>query len=192
MSTASINCHSKKVRHCYILHTVLLSNHITIDNYYYLLSLCKTRRYNIKWEIMNLKSRTCYYFDDTIKLEYFDLDNILINKKSHENILIYDISYKTLIDSTPLCIRFNKIDEFIRIYDGTRHLTLFGSEKYDVIYSRIRYLISLKSGIIYDWHGSLTIGKILKLHNVIIHLKPVLKKDKNHYYYKIFLEKYLF
>ena len=63
--------------------------------------------------------------------------------------MIYDISYKTLIDPKPLCIRFSKIDGFIRTYDGTRYLTLFGSEKYDAIYDRIRYLISLKSGITY-------------------------------------------
>ena len=30
----------------------LISDHI-IDNYYYLLSLCKTKRYNKKWKIMN-------------------------------------------------------------------------------------------------------------------------------------------
>ena len=49
MSTASINYHCKNVKDCYILHTVLsvmilhssISDHITIDNYYYLLSLCK-------------------------------------------------------------------------------------------------------------------------------------------------------
>ena len=35
----------------------------------------------------------CYYFYDIIKLEDFDLDNVLIDKKSHENILIYEISY---------------------------------------------------------------------------------------------------
>ena len=35
----------------------------------------------------------CYYFYDIIKLEDFDLDNVLVDKKSHENILIYDISY---------------------------------------------------------------------------------------------------
>ena len=29
----------------------------------------------------------------TIKLEDFDLDKNLIDEKSHENILIYDISY---------------------------------------------------------------------------------------------------
>ena len=34
----------------------------------------------------------CYYFDDIIKSEDFDLDNISIDGKSHENILIYDIS----------------------------------------------------------------------------------------------------
>ena len=38
-----------------------------------------------------IKNRTCYYFDDIIKLEDFDPDNILIDEKSHKNILIYDI-----------------------------------------------------------------------------------------------------
>ena len=40
-------------------------------------------------------------------------------------------------------IRFGKTDGLIRIYDGTRYLTLFGPEKYDTIYDKIRYLISL-------------------------------------------------
>ena len=84
-----------------------------------------------------------------IKLENFDLDHILTDEKPHENILIYDISYKTLIDSKPLRIRLDKIDGFIRIYNGTRYLTLFGFKKYDAIYNRTRYLINLKSGITY-------------------------------------------
>ena len=37
---------------------------------------------------VHIKNRTCYYFDDVIKLENFDIDNILIDKKSQENILI--------------------------------------------------------------------------------------------------------
>ena len=45
-----------------------------------------------------------------IKLQGCDLDNILIDKKSHENNLIYDISHTTLIDSKPLRIRFDEID----------------------------------------------------------------------------------
>ena len=42
-STASINCQSKKVRDCYLFLHSFISNHNTIDNYYYLLSLCKNK-----------------------------------------------------------------------------------------------------------------------------------------------------
>ena len=78
---------------------------------------------------------------------YFDLDNILKDEKSYKNILSYNISYKSLSDYKPFRIRVDKIDVFIRVYDGTRYLVLFGSEKYDSIYDRIRYLISVKSDI---------------------------------------------
>ena len=61
--------------------------------------------------------------------------------------MICDISCKALIGSKPLLIRYDKIDIFIKIFDETRYLTLFGSGKYDAIYNRIRYLISLKSGV---------------------------------------------
>ena len=44
-----------------------------------------------------------------IKLEDFDIDNILKDKISHENILIYEILYRTLIESKSLRIRFDKI-----------------------------------------------------------------------------------
>ena len=57
---------------------------------------------NTEFKKVRLKNRTCYYSDDIIRLEDFNLDNVLIDKKSHENILIYDISYKTLIGSKPL------------------------------------------------------------------------------------------
>ena len=53
---------------------------------------------NNEFKEVLIKNHTCYYVDEIIKLEDFDLDNILIDEKSHENVLIYDISYKTLID----------------------------------------------------------------------------------------------
>ena len=56
---------------------------------------------------------------------------------------------KPLIDSKPLCIRFDKTDRFIRIYDGPRYLVLFIIEKYDSIFNKVRYLISVKSGMTY-------------------------------------------
>ena len=63
-------------------------------------------------------------------------------------------SYKNLIGAKSLRIRFDNIDEFIRIYDETRYLTLFGSENYDAIYNRIKYLISLKISVkyIFSYH----------------------------------------
>ena len=70
-----------------------------------------------------------------IKTEDFDFDNILLDEKSYENILNYEISYKTLIGSKPLRVRFDKVHGFIRVYDGARYLVLFSSEKHDAIYS---------------------------------------------------------
>ena len=58
-------------------------------------------------------------------------------------------SYKTLTDAKPLCIRFNKMDGLIRVYDENRYLVLLGSEKYYFIYNKIRHLIEVKNGITY-------------------------------------------
>ena len=40
-----------------------------------------------------------------------------------------------------------------------------------------------------DSYDSLSIEKILSLHNVVILIKTVLSKDKNYYYYKMFFKK---
>ena len=63
------------------------------------------------------------------KIEDFDVNSILIDKKSHDNTLLYNVSYKTLIGTKPLLISFDKINGFIRVYDGTRYLVLFRMKK---------------------------------------------------------------
>ena len=55
---------------------------------------------NIKLKEIYIKSRTCYYFDDIIKFEDFDIGNtililILTDEKSYKNILVYKVSYET-------------------------------------------------------------------------------------------------
>ena len=115
----------------------------------------------------NIKNRACYYFDDIIKFEDFDIDYILINEKSYGNILVYKISYKTLIGSKPLRIRFDKTDRVIKVYDGARYLVLFGAEKYDSIWNRMRYLIGLKCGFSYVF---LVIMQKSKLVHIILYL----------------------
>ena len=54
----------------------------------------------------------------------------MLDEKSHENIFIYDISNKFLIRAKPLPIRFDKVDRFVRAYDGATYLALFGPEKW--------------------------------------------------------------
>ena len=71
-----------------------------------------------------------------------DFYKILSDKKSYGNILTYDISWKTFIGSKSLRVRLDKRNIFIKIYDGTRYLALFGTKKYDENYDWIKYIIS--------------------------------------------------
>ena len=77
---------------------------------------------------IDFKNWTCYYFHHIIKLEDLHFDNILIDGKLYENILVYDTLYKTFIGIKPFSIRFNKVDRFIIVYDRFRYLVLFGFE----------------------------------------------------------------
>ena len=43
---------------------------------------------NNEFKKVRIKNHTCYYFDDIIKLEDFDIYKTLIDEKSHKNILI--------------------------------------------------------------------------------------------------------
>ena len=67
-----------------------------------------------------------YYFDDIIKLKDSDI-GILMDEKSHGNILIYDIYIEFQLVENLCILDFDKIaGGFIKIYDGTKYLTLFG------------------------------------------------------------------
>ena len=132
----------------------------------------------------------------TIKEKILILIIFFLKKKSYENNLIYDISYKALIGSNRLRIRVDKTDGFIRSYNGTRYLTLFCSENYDAIYNTIRALIRLYSDHIYsvphiffiffakikiDSYDFLPKEKCLTLYNTVILIQSVPDKDKRHY-----------
>ena len=146
----------------------------------------------------------CHYFDDVINGIDSNFGDILLGKKIYENISVYGISYKTLIDPKQLHISFDKIDGFIRVCGGEfRHLVLFYYGLFEKICDKIKYLIREKCGITdsinhnfgeirIDSYSSLPTEKILTLHNVTILVKSVVNKDKNNYYYNIFLEKGLY
>ena len=82
-------------------------------------------------------------------MEDFDSDQILLDEEQYYNILVYNISHKNLIGAKPFHSRFDKTYGFIRVCDGTRYLILFGPEKYNDIFNRIRFLIGVISGVTY-------------------------------------------
>ena len=143
---------------------------------------------------IDITSRACYYFDDKINGSKINFNNILLNKKLYEIISVYNISYKTRTSPKPLRIRLDKIDRFILALNGKiKHLILCNYRLFNKICDKIKYQnqnIKLKKGI--DSYNSLPIKKILTFHNVIIIIKPAVTKNKNEYYYNIFLEKCLY
>ena len=101
-----------------------------------------------------------------------------------------------MVAAKPLRIRFDKTDAFVRVFDGTRYLLLLEAGKLDSIYNRIGYkkweqkLVLHILFLIIMWR--LSLAETLTFHNVIKHIKSVRVKDKNNYYYNIFLEKCLY
>ena len=69
-----------------------------------------------------------YYFNDIIKFESFGYHNITLDEKPNENIFIFDVTYQTFVAAKSFHIRFHNIDGFIRVYDRSRYLVLFGQE----------------------------------------------------------------
>ena len=151
---------------------------------------------------IDIKNRVCHYFDDIIDETKINFSNILLSKKLYENISVHSISYKTPTGPKPLHIRFNKIDGFIISLAGKiKHLILFDYGLFNKICDKIKYLISIKSGITnsvnhyfgkirIDSYHSLPIKKALAFHNVIILIKSVVNKNKNKYYY-IFRKRFI-
>ena len=66
------------------------------------------------------------------------INNIFLDEKSYKKLLIFNILYKT---EKQLHIQFNKIDEYVKNYNGIRCLLLL---EYNKIYDEIKYVISEK------------------------------------------------
>ena len=67
---------------------LLLLLHMRLDekehdvSYYYKMNNLKE---------INRKNHTCYYFNDICRTDDFDFDNVLLDEKSYENVLVHDI-----------------------------------------------------------------------------------------------------
>ena len=128
------------------------------------------------YELKRTDNRTCYFCDDIIKTEDFDFYNIFKDEKSYENVLVYNISYKTLFGAKPL-----------RIKKSTNHMDLLEFMMELLLLFSIAHVFSQSHASVKVYsYDSLPLT--LTFHNVLIHIKSVFNKDQNHYYYNIFLE----
>ena len=110
---------------------------------------------------INIKNRTCYFFDDMINIKDFDPSLLKIDKKSYsgiafKNIGIYYIGYIIMKDSdhvktnsvNPLHIIINETDLSIAEKNGNKSLTFASAdknqkllEKYTKLWDEIKYHI---------------------------------------------------
>ena len=74
-------------------------------------------------------------------------------------------------------IRFDRVDGFIRYYDGTKYLVLFGLETYNAINDKISFLMIMPRSKIIQMVNCL-LEETLNLHNVVILIQSVLNKIK--------------
>ena len=121
-----------------------------------------------------------------------------MNEKPYESCLILDVTY----GEKPLSLIFDKINGYIRKYDGTKYVGFFYSGKtFKRIFYRIRYLIMFKSNIsnVYSHkytkikinsNDDLPYEKVTNEDNVVILIKSVFNENYNHYYYETCLEKF--
>ena len=92
-----------------------------------------------------------------------------------------------------LRIRFDKIDGFIKSYDETRYLVLFGPKRYDEIYDQIKYIITEK--VVLHTLYLIIMQKTKLIHLILFnsltfYVIILFNKDKYNYY-NIFLKKLL-
>ena len=108
-----------------------------------------------KGKDIDVKNRTYYFFDDIINTKIFDPNNIEINEKSFENILIYYTGYVTIKDYkylkinsvNPLYLFFSKVNEYFQEINKNKYLMLLSAneskekiKKYEEFWSKIRNL----------------------------------------------------
>ena len=143
---------------------------------------------------INIKNRTCYFFDDMINIKDFDPNLLQLDKKSYKNIGSYYIRYITMKNSDYLKISsvnllYIIIDEVggsIEVKNGNKYLTFASTlkkkkalgkcvELWDEIKYHIKTINGGESGeygkdlmkIKFSPGDNLPLSKILKLHNLI-------------------------
>ena len=89
---------------------------------------------------INIKNRTLYFFDDMIDIKNFHSNLLKIDKKSHEDIDIYYISYITtkiirdcenIYSVNPLYLVIHSVTGNFKEKNGEKYLIIDSIDKYE-------------------------------------------------------------
>ena len=164
---------------------------------------------------LNLKSRTCYFYNDLINIKNFDHSNLRLDKQSVFNNDAYYIGYITkkpeynINNVNSLYLMINKIKDHFEEVDGDKYL-IISSENGDMIQKYQEVLDGIKQIIrkVYDYSqpikydgdymkikfntdDNISLNKIIYFPTITIIIRSVTQRyDK--YYLQIFLDECLY
>ena len=87
---------------------------------------------------INIKDRTCYFYNDIIDTETFDSNNLKLDKKTYKNLDIYNIRYVTIknigfgydVNSVnPLYLRIDNASGYIKEMNKDKYLVFDDTDK---------------------------------------------------------------
>ena len=138
---------------------------------------------------INIKNRTYYFFNDTINIKNFDLNQIKTDQKSYNN-----LSYVRISSVDPLFLIIDKVDRYIEENNENKYLTLVSTDKskgtlkkYTELWDKIKDLIRSITKtpgnysekymkIKFNSDNILPLNKILKIRNLTVVVKSIMHK----------------
>ena len=102
---------------------------------------------------LNIKNRTCYYFDDIIDINKFMPNLLKIDKKSHKDFDIYyigyitikkfnncdgDCYYENIRSVNPLYLIYYSVTGYFKEEYGEKYLILDSTEKHEEVFPGIK------------------------------------------------------
>ena len=161
---------------------------------------------------LNIKNRTCYFWNNLINRKNFDPSLLKLDKKSSMDISIYYIGYVTKkseynIDSVnPLYLLINELDGFIEEKEGSKYLNISltynnndvlvkYAEAWRGIKDQVEKINNFSVGeyakdymkIKFGSDDNLPLNKVLKFRVLTIIIRNIFEKDDK-YYPQIFLD----
>ena len=167
---------------------------------------------------VNIKNRTCYFYNDIIDLENFKLNLLKINKKWYKDIGIYNIRHITIkkIDDcknsysvNPLCLNITHASGYIEEKGVNKYLVFDSTDdnkefikKYNDVFNGIKDKIKEMNSdecnyekdymkIKFNLDDDLPFKKALTFHLMTITIRRVFKEDGK-LYPQVFLDDTLY